>query len=73
MRKPERGIYELTLERLGDGLGGPDCLFVDDLERNCEAAREVGMHTVQFRDTAQALAEIDAALGRAPRGAATAR
>ena len=63
MRKPERGIYELTLERLGGGVSGADCLFVDDLDVNCEAAREVGMRPVHFRDNAQALAEIDTALG----------
>src|SRR5918995_4234672 len=61
MRKPERGIYELTLERLG----GPDpgaCLFVDDVEVNCDTGRELGMTVVHFRDNDQAVPEIDAAL-----------
>jgi putative hydrolase of the HAD superfamily len=62
MRKPEPGIYELTLERLGDGIGAADCLFVDDIEANCEMAVELGMTTVHYRDSAQATAEIEAAL-----------
>ena len=63
MRKPERGIYELTLERLG-GIAGRDCVFVDDLEPNCDAARELGMAPVLYREPAQAIAEIEGALGR---------
>jgi epoxide hydrolase-like predicted phosphatase len=62
VRKPEREIYELTLERLGGGLSAADCLFVDDLEVNCEAARELGMHAVHFRDTDQALLEMERVL-----------
>jgi epoxide hydrolase-like predicted phosphatase len=62
MRKPEHGIYELTLERLGDGLGAADCLFVDDVEVNCDAARELGMTAVHYREPDQAVGEIEAAL-----------
>src|SRR5262245_50297876 len=39
MRKPDPEIYELTLERLDD-TAPADCLFVDDTEPNCVAARE---------------------------------
>ncbi|HET9105484.1 MAG TPA: HAD family phosphatase [Solirubrobacteraceae bacterium] len=60
MRKPERGIYELTLERLGVAAG--DALFVDDIEINCDAARALGLRTVWFRSTEQAIAEIETAL-----------
>jgi putative hydrolase of the HAD superfamily len=62
MRKPEPGIYELTLQRLGRGLGAADCLFVDDVEVNCEAARALGMQAVRFEHNAQAVAEIEAAV-----------
>jgi epoxide hydrolase-like predicted phosphatase len=65
MRKPEPEIYSLTLERMGDGLRFEDCLFVDDIDVNCDAARALGMPAVQFHDTDQAIADIDAALGRA--------
>ena len=63
MRKPEPEIYELTLERLG-GIAARECLFVDDLDVNCEAARALGMHAVHFRETPQAIEEIETALGR---------
>ena len=58
MRKPERGIYELTLERLG-GLEASDCVMVDDIDVNCQAARDLGMRVVLFKDTGQAIAELE--------------
>jgi putative hydrolase of the HAD superfamily len=61
MRKPEPGIYELTVERIG-GVSAAECVFVDDTEVNCDAARELGMAAVQFRDNEQAIAEIEAAV-----------
>jgi putative hydrolase of the HAD superfamily len=63
MRKPEPEIYELTLDRLGDGIGAADCLFVDDVEVNIEAARALGMAAVHFRESEQAIGEIESALG----------
>ena len=60
-RKPERQIYEITLERLG--LPASACVFVDDLEVNCEAARELGFTAVHYREPEQAIAEVRAALG----------
>jgi len=60
MRKPDAEIYELTLRRLG--LPADACVFVDDIEVNCQAAEGVGMRAVWFRDTTQAIAEIDLAL-----------
>jgi putative hydrolase of the HAD superfamily len=59
-RKPEGRIYELTLERVG--IPAEACLFVDDLEVNCEAAEKAGMKAVHFRENEQAIAEIRAAL-----------
>lgn len=60
-RKPEARIYELTLERIATP--AEHCLFVDDLEHNCDGAREAGMQAIHFRDNEQAIAEIRAALG----------
>jgi putative hydrolase of the HAD superfamily len=62
MRKPDPRIYELTLERLGDGLVPADCVFVDDNEVNCDAAAELGMRAVRFGDAEQATAELEAVL-----------
>ncbi len=64
LRKPDPAIYELTLERLGDGVAASDCVFVDDLALNCEAARALGMAAVQFLNPAQAIPEIDSALAQ---------
>jgi epoxide hydrolase-like predicted phosphatase len=62
MRKPEPGIYQLTLERLGGGLTAEECVFVDDIAVNCDAARELGMTAVQFETTDQARSEVERAL-----------
>ncbi len=64
MRKPEPEIYELTLERMGGGLRFEECVFLDDIEINCDAARALGMSAVRFHDNDQAIAELEAALGR---------
>lgn len=58
MRKPEPEIYALTLERLG--LSAEECLFVDDLEINCEAARELGLSAVRYEEAGATIAEIEA-------------
>ncbi len=63
MRKPEPEIYRLTLARLGAGIAPWECLFVDDIEVNVEAARSLGLKAVHFRTNEQAIAEIEAAFG----------
>jgi putative hydrolase of the HAD superfamily len=60
-RKPDREIYELTLQRLG-GTDPQQCLFIDDTNVNCDAARELGMSAVHYRDYEQAIGEIRSAL-----------
>ncbi len=62
MRKPDRPIYELTVERLGNGITPAECLFVDDVAVNIEAARELGMAAVHFRSNDQAIGEVEAVL-----------
>jgi epoxide hydrolase-like predicted phosphatase len=67
MRKPDAEIYELTLGRMRerDGLGDlqpGECVFVDDIEVNCETACELGLNAVHFRDNEQAIPEIEAAV-----------
>jgi putative hydrolase of the HAD superfamily len=59
-RKPEPRIYELTLERLG--VPASAALFIDDVELNCQVARELGMDAVWFHSADQAIAEIEAQL-----------
>jgi putative hydrolase of the HAD superfamily len=62
MAKPEPRLYALAAERLG--LPPAECVFVDDLERNIDAARDAGMHGVHFRvDEGHSLEDQLAELG----------
>ncbi|MDH3756149.1 MAG: HAD family phosphatase [Acidimicrobiia bacterium] len=57
MRKPDPGIYGLALEEMG--VQSSSTVFVDDLESNVVAARELGMHGVVFGPDAEvSLAEL---------------
>jgi putative hydrolase of the HAD superfamily len=60
MRKPDPAIYELTVARLG--VAPEECVFVDDLEINCDAARSLGMSAVRFEHAGQAIPELRSAL-----------
>lgn len=55
-RKPDPRIYEITLSRIG--LPPEACVFIDDMEINCEAAQDLGMKAIRFRETAQVKAEL---------------
>ena len=55
-RKPDPRIYHLTLERVG--LDPEECIFIDDMKINIDAANELGLHGVHFRETAQVRAEV---------------
>ncbi len=59
-RKPDPRIYEITFERMGVEAG--ECIFIDDIEVNITAARELGMTAVHFQDNDQAIPEIRRAL-----------
>jgi putative hydrolase of the HAD superfamily len=61
-RKPDPEIYQIMLERL-DGVPPGECLFIDDVDVNCAAARELGMSAVHYRHNDQAIPEIRSALG----------
>jgi putative hydrolase of the HAD superfamily len=60
-RKPESKIYAIVLDRLG--LPAERCLFVDDVQVNCEGAEKAGMRAVHFQDNEQAIADVRSALG----------
>ncbi|CAZ81697.1 unnamed protein product [Tuber melanosporum] len=63
MRKPERGIYRLVLERLNVAPG--EAVFLDDLGLNLKAARELGIITVRvpLEETWRAVRELEGVLG----------
>lgn len=60
MLKPDPRIYLLTCERLG--VRPEEAVFLDNVEANVVAAREVGMSAVLFQDNARAITEIEALL-----------
>ena len=62
MRKPDPDIFEHTLDLLG--LSAPQCVFVDDLERNVRAAAALGFVGVRHTSYASTAAELDALFGR---------
>jgi epoxide hydrolase-like predicted phosphatase len=63
LRKPDPEIYTLTLERLG-GVEPERCVFVDDVELNCDTARELGMEAIRFDNAEQAIPELERAFLR---------
>ena len=51
MFKPQKRIYNLMQQRIG--LPAEELCFIDDVESNCEGARAVGWHCVQFINNQQ--------------------
>jgi putative hydrolase of the HAD superfamily len=45
--KPDAAVFRMAAERLG--LAPAECVFVDDWDKNVEAAREAGMQALLFR------------------------
>ena len=56
LRKPEAGIYRLALELTQKAPA--DCCFIDDRALNLEAARQLGMHTIEMQDVEQLRREL---------------
>ena len=56
MVKPEPGIYRLLLERYD--LKPEECVFLDDTEKNLEAAEAFGIYTIHFKNKEQAEEEL---------------
>jgi HAD superfamily hydrolase (TIGR01509 family) len=54
--KPNRGIYQYVLDHID--VPAQRILFIDDLEKNIQAAREVGMHGIVFRGIESARVEL---------------
>lgn len=61
MRKPEPGIFALTLDQLE--LPAHECVFVDDLAHNTEAAVALGMIGVRHDNYDDTLRELEATFG----------
>jgi putative hydrolase of the HAD superfamily len=57
VRKPDRGIFSLALKITQRAPA--ECVMIDDRGLNLECAREMGMHTIQFKDVAQLRGELE--------------
>jgi 2-haloacid dehalogenase len=54
--KPDRAIFELLLDRYR--LQATECLFIDDVSANVDAAEGIGMHGHRFTEPAALAAEL---------------
>lgn len=61
IRKPDPRIYALACERMR--VAPFEVVYLDDLGINLKPARELGMRTIKVTSEAQALADLEAALG----------
>ncbi len=55
--KPEPEIYQLLLKRYG--LSADECVFIDDLQENIDAAKAQGIHGIVFQSYEQAAEELN--------------
>jgi len=56
LRKPEKNIYTLVLEKLK--VKAQSCIFIDDIEDNLVPARELGMKTVLAKNHRQVIHDV---------------
>ena len=57
MVKPDPAFYQALIRKYD--LVPEQCVFIDDLEANLEAAGKLGMHTIRFQEQKQAEEELD--------------
>lgn len=60
--KPEQAIYKALVEKYS--LVPSQCVFLDDMPQNVEAARKYGLHGIQFVTYEQAKEELDKKLAK---------
>ena len=56
MRKPDKEIYEYALKQLN--VKAEECIFIDNKFENMEAAKNVGMNGILFKDARQLREEL---------------
>ena len=62
MAKPDADFYQWMMEKLN--VQFEESIFIDDFIENIHAANALGMQTVHFKDTDQAIGEITTILGK---------
>ncbi len=61
IKKPNLDIYRRALDRLG--VAAEDAIFVDDKQRNVDAATALGLHGVVYTNNADCCTQINRLLG----------
>ena len=61
LRKPDPRIYRLAAERVG--VEAKACVFVDDVARNAEGAKAVGMHAIHHTDPDITIPQLEELFG----------
>ncbi len=61
-RKPEPKIYQIMMEKLE--VKADECIFIDDFPENIEGAKQLGISTILFKNTQDAIHKINSMLGR---------
>ncbi len=61
LRKPEKEIYLLSINRIG--CKPDEIIFVDDREENVIAAKQLGIHGIQFLSSDQVKKDIESITG----------
>ncbi len=54
--KPDPRFYQLLLDRIGRS--APECIFIDDSERNITGARDLGFQVILYRSPEQLRSEL---------------
>jgi epoxide hydrolase-like predicted phosphatase len=47
LRKPDKAIFDITLERLG--VAASEAVFLDDIGGNLKTAKQMGMETIKVK------------------------
>lgn len=63
--KPDAEIYKLTLQKLGAEPN--ESIFIDDNERYCQAAKDLGVKAILYKDFEQMKVELEQVLNEANR------
>lgn len=49
LRKPDKAIFDITLERLG--VAASEAVFLDDIGGNLKTAKQMGMETIKVKQS----------------------
>jgi epoxide hydrolase-like predicted phosphatase len=61
LAKPDPRVFHLALDGLE--VTPKESIFIDDFDKNVKVAREVGIHSILFRDPVQTITELKQLLG----------